>query len=103
MLSLLSKYILPVLVTVIVMMAAVIGLGYWKMTGMQDTIDNQNVQLGVIAAMSQAQEVKIVESKQIEEKVKIVTQDKIQVIKEYVYDSNKSDCDNAAAILSSNF
>lgn len=103
MVAVMSKYLVAVLSTLVVLLLVVVALGYWKMSGMQDTIDKQNVELGVVAAMSQAQEVKIVESKQVEEKLKVVTQDKIQVIKEYVYDNNKSDCGNAAAVLSASF
>ena len=103
MLSWISKYLVAILGTVVVTLLVVLVLGYWKMTSMQDTIDKQNVELGVVAAMSQAQEVKIVESKQIEEKVKVVTQDKIEYIERYPYDENKSDCDNAAAVLSASF
>lgn len=103
MLSLASKYLLPVLVTVIAGLLVVVGLGYWKMSSMQETIDKQNVELGVVAAMSQVQEVKVVESRVIEEKLKVVTQDKIKVVTEYEYDENKSDCDNGAAIISTTF
>lgn len=103
MLKWISEYLVAILGTVVVGLLVVIGLGYWKMTGMQDTIDKQNVELGVVAAMGQVQEVKIVESKQIEEKIKVVTQDKIEYIERFPYDSNKSDCDNAAAVLSASF
>lgn len=103
MLKWISEYLVVILGTIVGVLLFVIALGYWKMSGMQDTIDKQNVELGVVAALSQTQEVKIVESKQIEEKLKVVTQDKIEYIERFPYDENKSDCDNAAAILSTSF
>lgn len=60
-------------------------------------------ELGVVAGLSQQQEVRIVEAKQIEEKIKVVTQDRVIKVKEYVYDNNKSDCDNAASVLTTTF
>lgn len=79
------------------------ALMYWSWTIVNDKNIKLETELGVVAAMSQAQEVKVVEAKKVEEKVKIVTQDKIKVVKEYVYDNNKSDCDNAINVLTGTF
>lgn len=65
----------------------------------QNDINNLNVELGVVAGLSQNQEVKVVESKVIEEKIHVVTADKLKIVKEYVYDENKSDCENGIAIM----
>lgn len=65
----------------------------------QNEINNLNVELGVVAGLSQNQEVKVVESKVIEEKIHVVTADKLKIVKEYVYDENKSDCENGIAIM----
>lgn len=69
----------------------------------KNEIEKLNVQLGVVAGLSQNQKVKIVESKVIEEKIKVVTQDRLKMIKEYVPDENKSDCENGADIIRSTF
>ncbi len=65
----------------------------------QNEINNLNVELGVVAGLSQNQEVKVVESKVIEEKIHVVTAEKLKIVKEYVYDENKSDCENGIAIM----
>lgn len=65
----------------------------------QNEINKLNVELGVVAGLSQNQEVKVVESKVIEEKIHVVTADKLKTVKEYVYDENKSDCENGIAIM----
>lgn len=62
-------------------------------------IEKLNVELGVVAGLSQNQEVKIVESKVIEEKIHVVTQDRLKMVKEYVIDENKSDAENGIAIM----
>ena len=103
MFAMMSKYAVAVLGTLVAVLGVVVVLGALRMVWMQKTIDKQNVELGVVAAMSQQQEVKIVESKHIEEKIKVVTQDKVEYIERYPYDENKSDCDNAAAVLDSIF
>ena len=95
MITFLSKYVIAIMGTLIGVLVITCTLGYWRMSSMQNTIDKQNVELGVVAAMSQQQKVKIVESKSIEQKIKVVTQEKIKVVKEYIYDNNKTECDNA--------
>lgn len=66
-------------------------------------IEKLNVELGVVAGLSQNQEVKIVESKVIEEKIKVITQDRLKTVKEYVIDENSSDCENGVNIMRSVF
>ncbi len=70
-------------------------VGYFQ----SNKIEKLNVELGVVAGLSQNQEVKIVESKVIEEKIHVVTQDRIKMLKEYVIDENKSDAENGIAIM----
>lgn len=103
MLNLLSKYVVVILGTLVSVLLIVSALGYWRMSMMQSTIDKQNVELGVVAAMSQAQDVRVVESKTIEEKIKVVTNEKLKVVKEYIYDNNKTECDNAINLMRSTF
>lgn len=103
MLNLLSKYLVAILGTLLGVSLIVLLLGSWRMSVMQDTIDKQNVELGVVAAMSQVQDVRVVESKVIEEKIKVVTNEKLKVVKEYVYDENKTECDNAIDLMRTTF
>lgn len=94
-----SRYITAVLGTLLaVSILANIGLGIWVYVGSKERTKLET-ELGVVAGLSQQQEVKVVEAKQIEERIKVVTQDKIKVVKEYVYDNNKSDCDNAIDLM----
>lgn len=65
----------------------------------QNEINKLNVELGVVAGISQNQEVKVIESKVIEEKIHVVTAEKLKIVKEYIYDENKSDCENGIAIM----
>lgn len=99
MLTMISDYIVPVLVAFLLAAGVTIGVLLWKLDSADKTIVELNTQLGVVAAMSQQQEVKIVEAKKVEEKLKVVYQDKIKVVTEYVYDENKSDCDNAIDLM----
>ena len=71
-------------------------VGYFQ----SNKIEKLNVELGVVAGLSQNQEVKIVESKVIEEKIRLVTNERLKIQKEYVYDTNKSDCENGMDIIS---
>jgi len=66
----------------------------------QEEINKLNVNIGVASGLSQNQEVRVVESKVIEEKIRLVTNEKLKIVKEYVYDTNKSDCENGMDIIS---
>lgn len=70
-------------------------VGYFQ----SNKIEKLNVELGVVAGLSQNQEVKIVESKVIEEKIHVVTQDRIKMLKEIAIDENKSDCENGINLM----
>lgn len=70
-------------------------IGYFQ----SNKIENLNVELGTVAGLSQNQEVKVVESKVIEEKIHVVTQDRLKTVKEYVIDENKSDCENGINLM----
>lgn len=76
---------------------------YFAYSSLSKEKSKLETELGVTAGLSQQQEIKVVEAKHTEEKIKVVTQDKIQVVKEYVYDNNKSDCDNAISVLTTAF
>jgi len=65
----------------------------------QEEINKLNVNIGVASGLSQNQEVRIVESKTIEDKIHVVTNEKLKIVKEYVYDKNKTECDNAIDII----
>lgn len=72
-------------------------VGYFQ----SNKIEKLNIELGVVAGLSQHQEVRIVESKVIEDKIHVVTNERLKIQKEYVYDTNKSDCENGMDIISS--
>lgn len=99
----LKTYLIGILWSLLAVSLVTNGVQWWYSKGKQEEINNLNVQLGIVSGLSTQQEVKIVESQKIEEKLKVVTQDKIHVITEYVYDENKSDCDNAAIMLDGTF
>lgn len=94
-----------IVVLTVLLVVSILGNGLltWMWNNAKEENTNLNVQLGIVTAASQAQEVKVVESKVIEEKLKVVTKNKIEYIERFPYDENKSDCDNAAAILSTSF
>jgi len=94
-----KTYLIGILGTLLIVSIAANGMLWYMNDSKQDEINKLNVNIGVTAALSQQQEVKIVESKVIEEKIHIVTQEKLKPIKEYIYDANKSDCDNGIAIM----
>ncbi|MDD2267459.1 hypothetical protein [Sulfuricurvum sp.] len=80
------------------------NIAQWAInTTKQNEIDKLNVNIGVAAALSQQQKVKIVEAKVIEEKIHVVTRDRIQKVKEYPYDANKTDCQNGITVMRSVF
>lgn len=70
-------------------------VGYFQ----SNKIEKLNIELGVVAGLSQNQEVKIVESKVIEEKIHVVTQDRLKTVKEYIVDENSSDCENGINLM----
>ena len=99
MLAMINKYLVAILGTTVVGMGLVIGVLSWMLHSERAEVTRLTTELGTVAAMSKEQEVKVVESQKIEERIKVVAQDKIHVITEYVYDENKSDCDNAIDVM----
>ncbi|MFY9141453.1 hypothetical protein [Sulfuricurvum sp.] len=95
----LKTYLIGILVTLLVVSIASNGALWYMNDSKQEEINKLNVNIGVTAALSQQQQVKVVESKVIEEKIHVITNDKLKTVKEYVYDQNKSDCDNGIAIM----
>lgn len=99
----LKTYLIGILATLLVVSVTSNGALWYMNDSKQDEINKLNVSVGVAAGLSAHQEVKIVESKVIEEKIKVVTNERILQTKEYVYDENKSDCDNGMALMRSVF
>lgn len=97
-----KTYLIGILATLLVVAIASNAVLWYMNSSKQDKIDNLNVSLGVASGLSQHQEVRVVESKVIEEKIKVVTNEKIIKVKEYVYDENKSDSENGIAIIRAN-
>ena len=91
----LSKYIVAILGTISAMLFVALLGSLWWVSDITDKLEVANTSLGVVAAMSQQQEVKIVEADKIVKEIQWKTNDRIQVVKEYVYDVNKTDCANA--------
>lgn len=94
-LSLINKYVVAILGTLLVVCLIAIGTLVWLNKSLDKDLSTCNESLAVVANMSHEQEIKVIESKQIEERIKVLTQDKIKIVKEYVYDENKTECDNA--------
>lgn len=94
-----KTYLIGILATLIAVSIVSNGVLWFMNLSKQDEINKLNVELGVAAGLSQNQEVKVVESKVIEEKIHVVTAEKLKTVKEYVYDENKSDCENGIAIM----
>lgn len=90
---------LQILVILLILSIASNGILWWMNSVKQKEINKLNVNIGVASGLSQNQEVRIIESKVIEEKIKFVTQERIKEVKEYVYDTNKSECDNAISSM----
>ena len=63
---------------------------------LQSEIDAYNLTIDITAKEMEAKAKEI--PKEIE-KIKYQTQEKIKIVKEYVYDNNQSECDNAIALL----
>ncbi|MDD5159704.1 MAG: hypothetical protein PHI47_06600 [Sulfuricurvum sp.] len=99
MLDWIKTYLIGILATLLAVSIVSNTMLWFMNSSKQDEINKLNVELGVTAGLSQNQEVKVVESKVIEEKIHVVTAEKLQTVKEYVYDQNKSDCDNGIAIM----
>lgn len=94
-----KTYLIGILVTLLIVSIGLNTVLWFSNSSKQNEINKLNVELGVTAGLSQNQEVKVVESKVIEEKIHVVTAEKLQTVKEYVYDENKSDCENGIAIM----
>lgn len=94
-----KTYLIGILVTLLIVSIGLNTVLWFSNSSKQNEINKLNVELGVTAGLSQNQEVKVVESKVIEEKIHVVTAEKLKTVKEYVYDENKSDCENGIAIM----
>lgn len=94
-----KTYMLGILATLLIVSIGFNIVLWFSNSSKQREINSLNVELGVAAGLSQNQEVKVVESKVIEEKIHVVTAEKLKTVKEYVYDENKSDCENGIAIM----
>lgn len=81
-----------------VALVSIVVLGWLLHSANKENVE-LTTKLRIVEAMGKQQEVKIVEAKQIEEKIQVVYRDKIKVVKEYVYDENKSDCANGIAVM----
>lgn len=66
-------------------------------------LDTAKERLAVFENNSVQQKIKIVEVEKKIETIKWKTQEKIKYITEYIYDENKSDCNNAIDLLRANF
>jgi hypothetical protein len=99
MLDWIKTYLIGILATLLTVSIISNAVLWFMNSSKQDEINKLNVELGVTAGLSQNQEVKVVESKVIEEKIRVVTAEKLKTVKEYVYDENKSDCENGIAIM----
>lgn len=99
MLNWIKSYLIGMLATLLAVSIAANTMLWFVNSSKQEDINKLNVELGVAAGLSQNQEVKVVESKVIEEKIHVVTNERIKEVKEYVYDENKSDCENGIAIM----
>lgn len=97
--QMLGKYIVAILGTLTVVLITMAGIMLWNNWRLEAKVQELKIGLAVAEAASKNQEVKIVESKVIEEKLKVITKDKIKVVKERVYDANKTECDNTIAIM----
>jgi hypothetical protein len=99
----LSKYIVAILATVASMLfIALLGSSIW-IYFLSGKLEVANVNLGVASALSQQQEIKIVESDKIVKEIQWKTNDRIHTVKEYVYDANKTDCANAIDSMRNTF
>lgn len=82
---------------------ALIGCGlvaylYFSKQSIQGDYDRLNASLQIIGEDMTAK------AKELPKEIEVIkwkTQQKIQVVKEYIYDENKTDCDNAIALLRS--
>ena len=63
---------------------------------LQSEIDAYNLTIDIAAKEMQE---KANELPKVVKEIEYRTQQKIQVVKEYVYDNNQSECDNAVALL----
>ena len=77
----------------------ILAYAFWlksKNTQLQSEIDAYNLTVEIASKDMEAKKAEL--PKEIEV-IKWKTQQKIQVVKEYIYDENETDCDNAIALL----
>jgi hypothetical protein len=91
--------LLQILAILLVLSLTSNGILWFMNYSRQEEINKLNVNIGVTSGLSQNQEVRVIESKRIEEKIHVVTNEKLKIVKEYVYDTNKSDCENGMGII----
>lgn len=91
--------LLQILAIMLVLSLVSNGILWFINSSKQEEINKLNVNIGVATGLSQNQEVRIVESKVIEDRIHVVTNERLKIQKEYIYDTNKSDCENGISII----
>jgi len=90
----------------IVAMGGLLIVAWFKLSSVESERDKLQVRVAGYESVAEAgqkeAEVKVVEVVKEVEVVKWKTETKIQKVKEYVYDGNKSECDNAVDFLRRN-
>ena len=89
-------YIIAILAVCIIIASSLAIWMYNAKEGIQSDYDKLNAVLEVAGADMTA---KANEFPAIQKQIEYRTQQKIQVVKEYVYDNNQSECNNAIALL----
>lgn len=98
-----KTYLIGILVTLLIVSITANGMLWYMNDSKQEEINKLNVNIGVTAALSQQQVVKIVESNKIVKDIQWKTNDRIKIVKEYIYDANKTDCANAIDAMRNTF
>jgi len=99
----LKTYAIVILSTIASMLLVLLLLTLWYAKTLRSDIQSAKEQLAIVGNYSEQQKVKTVEVEKKVKEIQYKTQTKVQYVTTFIYDQNKSDCDNAMDVLRSTF
>lgn len=91
----LRTYAIAILSTVALMLFTLLIISLWYGYHVNGKLQSANEKLAIVDNNSEQQKVKVVTADKVVEVIKWRTKENLRVEKEYIYDTNKTECCNA--------
>ena len=99
----LKTYAIVILSTVASMLLVLLLLSLWYAKMLRSDLQTAKEKLAIIDNHSEQQKVKTVEVEKKVKEIQYKTQTKVRYVTTFIYDQNKSNCDNAMGVLRATF